>query len=72
MYFYYLDTPETIDESTNNDNEDSDENSVQNNIKSATKIRKRNNLGSRVSLKLRLKQYPDLIEFEGNTVCKVR
>ena len=35
------------------------------------KRKKRKPLGSRISLKLRLKQYSHLMEFKSNTVCKV-
>ena len=35
------------------------------------KRKKRKPLGSRISLKLRLKQYSHLMEFKSNTICKV-
>ncbi len=35
------------------------------------KRKKRKSLGSRISLKLRLQQYPHLMEFKSRAICKV-
>jgi hypothetical protein len=66
------------DEFTNENEKFSDidkdiENSVDENNKIyVNKIKKKHrNVNSRVTVKIRLKQFPDLIEFENNVVCKV-